>query len=391
MIEYQVLIGEKELLEATTDASGGDVVVASSLSNLLVVKCLKRGVRAILTRKCDISSHAANILRAINSRNTIIEWYFGVDVDELEQHLGKRVSIKDDVLRIDGESEEIALSSEASEDLTSCHISLASLNLSTNGISFCYYPTTRLSRFAFSMMEEPLKREIKKYFNMDSTIRLVESLMELENAPSLSEINEYACDLSKSGGYYMYMLDNYVNIVERLRKLPWDYANLCSCCEMYYSTFLVIHRSYGRLFDNMEKRLRSEIGESSRAVYNEIMQSKIDLWLSNPDNLLINKKVFLQEEPIANIPTFSVMDDVQDSYERVKEAFYKSHLEEYYCKNEDWLKLHSIIFVLKEWKFVIYKIIFTHLKVLIEESEALKGRTKEEIGMLTKKEIEELL
>ena len=94
---------------------------------------------------------------------------------------------------------------------------------------------------------------------------------------------------------------------------------------------------------------------------------------------------------MAKIPCFTVSDDVNDSIKRVKGAFLDLRLEEYYTNNEKWLKLHSIIFVLKEWKFVIYKIIFTHIKVIIEKSGILANIDKKKIASMTKGEVAELL
>ena len=386
-----VLMSESELLEATTDVSYGCIVVASSLSNLLVVKCLKHQARAILTKQCNLASHAANILRAANSNGQIIDWVYGVDIDQISKYIGMSVYFDGEQLRIKGVPCTIVLKTEKKEYGESTNQAQATLNLSSKSICYCYYPTTHFSVFAFSLMKTSLKNELNTYFSTVSDINLIGGLLEFENSPSLSEINDFACNVQLSEKYYMDMLENYSRIVELLRLHSWDYSSLCQAAEMYYSTFMVLHRSYDMLFRNMLKKLNDDIGQHAQRIYNEIMQSMIDLWLSIEDNTLINKKVFLQDEPVAKIPCFTVLDDVNDSIKRVKSAFLDLQLEEYYTNNEKWLKLHSIIFVLKEWKFVIYKIIFTHIKVIIENKGILVNIDKEKIASMTKEEVAELL
>ena len=114
-----VLMSESELLEATTDVSYGCIVVASSLSNLLVVKCLKHQARAILTKQCNLASHAANILRAANSNGQIIDWVYGVDIDQISKYIGmsvyfdgERVVHRKRLMMAPGEMEEVKLKKE---------------------------------------------------------------------------------------------------------------------------------------------------------------------------------------------------------------------------------------------------------------------------------------
>lgn len=388
--EY-VLISESELLEATTNVPSSCIVVASSLSNMLVVKCIKYQVRAILTKQCNFTSHAANILRAANTKRQIIDWIYGIDIEQISNYIGMNALFDGVQLRIKGVTCPFMLKTAKREYGESTNQAQASLNLSNKHIRHCYYPTTHFSAFAFSLMKTSLEKELNTYFSAIPNINLVDGVLEFENSPSLSEINDFACNVLLAEKYYMDMLENYSRIVELLRFNSWDFSSLCQAAEMYYSTFIVLHRSYDMLFRNMSRKLNDEIAQCAQRICNEIMQSMIDLWLSSEDNVLINKKVFLQDEPVAKIPCFTVSDDVNDSIKRVKGAFLDLRLEEYYTNNEKWLKLHSIIFVLKEWKFVIYKIIFTHIKVIIEKSGILANIDKKKIASMTKGEVAELL
>lgn len=386
-----VLISESELIEATTETSIGGVVVASSLSNLLVVKSLKHSVRAILTSECNIASHAANILRAANSNGKVIDWFYGLDISTIGKHIGKKCLIADDKLHIEGETLSFQLKNDNGKNLIFDNKSIATLNLTKNCVSYCFFPETRFSKFAFSLMQSSLEKELKTWFLIDASVDLVDGVIEFRCAPSLTDINHFACNTQTSKNYYLSMFENYSLIVESLRNSSWDFLNLCVNAERYYSTFLVLHRSYNILFDNLRKRLEEEIGQNAKFVYRELMQSKIDIWLSDEKNMLINKKVFLQDEPVAKIPDFSVEDDVRDSFERVKSILKKLNLEEYYNINRRWLEMHSMIFVLKEWKFVIYKIIFTHFKVLIKENSSLACLPNKCISNMTKDEVVMLL
>lgn len=386
-----VLISESELIEATTETSIGGVVVASSLSNLLVVKSIKLGIRAIITRECNIASHAANILRAANSKGKVIDWFYGLDIGIIRNYIGKKCLFTDDKLYIEGETLSFQLKNDNDKDLIFDIKSIATLNLTKNFVSYCFFPETRFSKFAFSLMKSSLEKEIKTWFLTEASVDLVDGVIEFRRAPSLTDINRFACSIYASRNYYLSMFENYSHIVESLRKNPWNFLNLCVNAERYYSTFLVLHRSYNILFDNFKKRIEEEIGQNAKFVYRELMQSKIDVWLSDEDNVLINKKVFLQDEPVAKIPDFSVEDDVMDSFERVKSLLKKLNLEDYYNINRRWLEMHSVIFVLKEWKFVIYKIIFTHIKVLIKENASLACLSNECISNMTKDEVIMLL
>ena len=385
------MISESELIEATTETSIGGVVVASSLSNLLVVKSIKLGIRAILTSKCNIASHAANILRAANSNGKVIDWFYGLDISAISKHIGKKCYFANDKLYIVGEKLSFQLKNDNENDLIFINKSIATLNLTKNCVSYFYFPETFFSKFAFSLMKTSLEKELKSWFSTDASVDLVDGLIEFRCAPSLSDINHFACNIQASENYYLNMFENYSLIVESLKNNSWDFFNLCVNAERYYSTFLVLHRSYNTLFDDFRRRLEEEIGPNAKFVYHELMQSKIDVWLSNEDNVLINKKVFLQDEPVAKIPNFSVEDDVKDSFKRVKSLFKKLNLEDYYDINRRWLEMHSMIFVLKEWKFVIYKIIFTHIKVLIKENASLTCLPNECISNMTKDEVIMLL
>lgn len=383
-------MSEFDLIEATTDTSIGDVVVASSLSNLLVVKCLHLGVRIILTQECNLASHAANILRAANSMEKTIEWISGVDVEQLSPFIGKQVFFNDKAIWIDGSSLVISLDTKHKK-LELINKSKASLNLNTKMLSFWYYPETYFTKFAFSLMKESLELELKRFFCCQTDIILSNGLLEFRNAPALVKINEYAMNVFLAEQYYFEMFENYNQIVESLRQNSWDYQTLCINAQKYYSTFLVLHRSYNGIFQNMILRLREELGNDSDCICNEILQSKINVWLSNQDNVLINRKKFLQDEPIAKIPEFTVIDDLEDSIQRVKKSFDAIRKRDYYESNQRWLKLHSLIFVLKEWKFVIYKIIFTHIKVILENKGIFNCISKEEISNMAHYEVGELL
>ena len=268
--EY-VLISESELLEATTNVPSSCIVVASSLSNMLVVKCIKYQVRAILTKQCNFTSHAANILRAANTKRQIIDWIYGIDIEQISNYIGMNALFDGVQLRIKGVTCPFMLKTAKREYGESTNQAQASLNLSNKHIRHCYYPTTHFSAFAFSLMKTSLEKELNTYFSAIPNINLVDGVLEFENSPSLSEINDFACNVLLAEKYYMDMLENYSRIVELLRFNSWDFSSLCQAAEMYYSTFIVLHRSYDMLFRNMSRKLNDEIAQCAQRICNEIM------------------------------------------------------------------------------------------------------------------------
>lgn len=388
------LISEENVYEATTIASPA-IVVASSLSNLLVAKCLNSGVVAIITKESAAFSHAANIIRMSIASGNRINWVYNVEINHLLPYLGKNIRYYDHGLYCDS-----SLIVSTSLEVNTRHIE----EMATKAISeyncrgyirkHIYFPETHFTKFAFSLMEDSLLNELGSWFHYyDCGVELNEyGNIEFRNAPFLSEINSAALDNNFISNYLANMKSNYNSIYSRLKQDPYSYSNLCSCARSYYQTFLLLHRSYNQLFRKMYWWLVNELESEERAnaVMNVHLTCMIDSWLISQKDTPINKKVFLQDEPEVSLPDFNVEEDIICSFSKL-EVSTKALSYKFFAGNKDVLMNYTLAFVLKEWKFVFYKVIFTHIKSVFEKTGLLGRFSKDQISSMTFSEVEHLL
>lgn len=380
----------EDILMKTVGKFKRGIVVASFLHNTLAVECIRKSVALIITQQKTMSSHAANILRACRNRGAKIEWFAGYDISPLQQAIGKKVELEGDkfFLSEDGIRIEIPLRQCS---LKTEREAICRLNIRTGKVNHIYFPETYFSNFAFSLMQASLKKELSTVFGREAKISLANHHIHFENAPYLDEINNFACDINKSWEYFKGMQANYESLISQIKQKPFHYPTLCSGAKSYYSTFLVLHRSYTRIFGEMESWLHNEIGDSSEEVMACFLHCELDYWLFEQPATIINRKVFLQDEPQADFPEFDIADDINHSFQRLKAILNDLNLSSFFEKNHKKFAAYTRIFVLKEWKFLIYKVIFTHIKAVLEDAGLIEKYGKEFLSDMTEKEVGRLI
>jgi phosphohistidine swiveling domain-containing protein len=388
-----MLAGRTEgfLVSEDTEESlwNSSIVISESLTNQLVVSSVNNRVNAIITRDINFASHAANILRALSINHNIV-WIAGVEINNLLLHLGNYVFIREDGSILLNDNEIISCDNTIANQFKYKHSnSIAKLEISTGLVDHVYWPNSHFSRFAFSLMQDSLQQELMNTFECKAELLLSDmGKINFKGSPYQFEIDKFAADHNKSRQYFTNMYENYKRIYSCVSNKELSYSILCKCARMYFSTFIVLHRSYEYIFKTLYNWALNQIDKNqANELMDTILFCELDRWLGLSNKPLINKKVFLQEEPVAELPEFNIEYDLNCSINRIIELFNHYGNMETYNRICDTLIHYSKILVLKEWKFLYYKLIFTNIKIIIEKNGLLDKYTRSDLSNKTADEI----
>ena len=127
---------------------------------------------------------------------------------------------------------------------------------------------------------------------------------------------------------------------------------------MMYSSFVLIHRSYEyTLYRLYETIVSEQNGYIAVSFMNCLLNCKIDNWIVEQSAHIRDSKVFMESEELVPIPSFTIENDFQESIKNT-ERFVKKHgIDDFYRRH--YIRILSAIqlLVIKEWKFVIYKLL----------------------------------
>lgn len=344
----------------------GSILLAEKLSNDLAIDALNSGANGIITRKTSFAAHGANILRGSDNK---IAWITNVDVDLL-------TPFEDSYIYIDSQGN--IFSSLESDSIVeestiypseSIHYNFSSpplndtsvidYNLNTNETWICFWKYNYFSNYIFSSLSQGIQIEFEMLFHhVPKVKRDGEGKVWVETTITHNTMLKYCCNPQNLLNYMMKVKKNYTQILELMSQNILTTSFLEDWLIRYYSTFSLIHRSYDyvlyELYETISKAHSSTIAVN---YMNYLMNSKIDRWLVEQHGTINNSKAFMVPEKILPIPYFTIDDDIQEAIEKTETFFENNGLTAWYNQNSAIILSGCYLFVIKEWKFVLYKLL----------------------------------
>lgn len=352
--------------ELSSFIPSNSIVFSEKLTNNLAVNALKSNVNGIITRTTSFSAHGANILRGSNNG---IVWVTNVDIDLLHQYEGAYVAIDmKGSIYLFSETDSINMNQlvKQDDDIRYNYISpplndtsIIEYNLTTGEFWICYWERNYFSNYIFSSLSKGIKNEFNRLFGFTPNVkRTTDGKVWVNTNITHSYLIEYCCNPKQLINYTKTALHIYNYILSLLRDNILTIGLLQDCLIHYYSTFTLIHRSYEyTLYKLYETMVSEQNGYLAVSYMNCLLNCKIDNWIVEQSNHINNSKVFMEPEGLVPIPSFTIEDDIQESIQNTERFVTKNDINEFY--NRHYLRIHSAIqlFVIKEWKFVIYKLL----------------------------------
>lgn len=359
-------VHEALLLEYKSNCMDADelfeecLIYAEQLTNEVALDAIKYNVAGIITNTSSFATHGANILRTyFKVSDNHFLWMTNIRRNELEQYIGKRVSI------FNGE---FYLEDCSSHDDCKQHVEFLPINNRTiiaynafrKELSLCYWPHREYDLFTFSIMKRGLEKNYEFLFQKKSNVFLDESgHIWFENGIPLGKIIDMARDCKVSEWFLQKQIDNYNQIIEEVN----ERITLKKCIDLlikYFSVFLLYHNTYEFVLLDIYKHLEKDFGaEFAVSGMNEFLYCYIDEWMLNQSLALEKHKSLYANEPLTPVPDFSIYDDIKKKEREIRLFFAQCQQENYYERNKKIINYWLKVFVVKEWKFVVNKILFT--------------------------------
>lgn len=224
----------------------------------------------------------------------------------------------------------------------------------------CYWPHRRYDILTASIMMPSLAKSAERLASGPITVSRSESghLWFSENSPSIEELLSIAASPSRADPFLTEQETAYGFLRERAverRKLPLEDADafmgVTDDIRIYFSHLLLLHNTYETILRAALLGRSSELASETRS---DILRCAIDDWMVSVGLDLPNTKDFLEKGPLLPIPPFDLRTDLLDLRDRARS------LEDIWLdsKTERGVLEHAArVFVLKEWKFYLNKLL----------------------------------
>lgn len=333
------------------------IIYCENLSNELAISAVRSKVQGIITRKSSFSTHGANILR---SGDYAIAWVTNVNIDILDLYDNEMIyiNIRGEISDAYIETKDVQIQ-YSFEEIPRNDTSIIDLNLVNRDECICFWKYNYFTKFIFSSLGEGIKREFFYLYQYRPYVfRDVSGKIWIKTKLRHSSILEYCSDSYKLEQFLQRMQYMYNNILKKLNSKYISLELLQNCLIDYYSCFTMIHRSYENILYNFYSLLLKNFsGEKTIEIMNLLMTCKIDIWLEKEGENINYSKKFLIKEKVVSIPPFAIDEDIQLSISRIQRKFQEIEAIDWFDENEKSVLVAIKLFVLKEWKFVIYKLL----------------------------------
>ena len=352
------------------------IIFTKALTTDVAFYVLQNPVRGIITEESSFATHGANILRCYyNQLGFEIAWISGVKREDIERYLGKEIFISrnGEIGEITDEYcvSSISINTGKFEKVSYVPLdrrSILEYNISLKKFAICYWPHRTYNVLTFSVMKEGLNKNLHFLGYTKASIDLdKEGHIWLQNAPLVSELSAIAMDYDRALPLLLKQIDTYKEIYNRLQ-YPTSFSDLIEMLIDYFSVFLLFHDTYEDVLVEINLFLKNNFKEST--VYhlmNVFMTCKVDEWMLNNNILLEKRKNLLSNEQVVPLPHFSIMDDIEYSRLRFSNLLLDLGGERFWLSNKNRLIFYIKFFVVKEWKFVMNKILFTRFSDYIRK------------------------
>lgn len=348
------------------------VLYSETLTNEIAIKVINNGIRGLITHESSFATHGANIIRGYcHKTGECIAWISGVPKSEIDLLANETVDICDGLITC---SESV----DNRRGMTRCSCSqtkyvpqpsrcLVRHNITNSNHSICYWPHRSYDPFTFSIMATGLKKNYSLYFDKD--IQITHDKMGhiwFEDGLYLRDLIEKANNTEIGNTFLEHQMACYDEICCALRGSKLDPAVIIRLLIKYFSVFLLFHNTYEYVFQKAYYDLEVALPEGVASEFLDfLMFCEIDEWMFKLGYPLEKNKDLFSAEPITPIPEFSVYFDVAHKQQAVKAWFAQHDLLEQYFEKKEEIEYWVRVFVVKEWKFLTNKLLFTRMSAIM--------------------------
>lgn len=367
------------------------IIVANFLSNEIALWAISNRVLGIITETGSFATHAANILRAESRRSG----YKPIWITCVDGALPRLSNLDKVYLWPSGaitsfDSDQFTAPPESTQIYRVAHNrEILKVQLPAGQTWRTYWPHRSYDLFTFSLMVPGLLKCCESIAGIKCTAKRASDgiIWFSKESPSLANLRIMVSDVSFAQGYLTRQIHTYRMIISALRSMPQDsnwktaLLALVRLLNEYFSVHLLIHDTYESLFAELVRNLSQRLTDSDlRYLMESLFRSRITDWQLEHQLPLRNRKDLLDEPEHLPIPEFGMDDDLESTISALIPMLklFPNLREEDIAL----IKHASTVFVTKEWKFVINKLLYTRFAcVLAAHLHAIPGREDHDHAM----------
>lgn len=335
------------------------VLVADAMTTELANFCIRVGVRAVVTSSGSFACHGANLLRAAARREgfELPIWVSGLACDAWELE-GRQLHM-DPHGGVDVRGPTPREWDHAKHE----PVEHVVWRQGDGVVARLLWPHRRYDVFTASLMLPGLTSDMSSLAGSAAVAtRSAEGLIWFGGASlGIQEMGSIARSPRRSAAYLESQIRNHAQILRRVQLVDGltdavaRIGDLLNLVESYFSTFLLFHNTYTELFAALPSHLGLvDTDPDVSRVLETVMRCELVDWLQAEAISLRNAKSLYEGHHRMLAPPISFEDDVSHSVARVRNDL------EGLSPAEAALVIHAArVFVAKEWKFFVNKMLFS--------------------------------
>lgn len=369
------VVGPPYLWDVGGPLSRDNIIVAGHLSNEIALAAIEAKVRGIVTEEGSFATHGANLLRsAFAFHGYLPVWITDVKgaccllygQNELQLYSnGLVASTTSGSSAYEGSARERYIARPPRE--------IIKLGTRSGELARAYWPHRHYDVLTASIMIPGLEDACRRITGRVCSIeRSRDGILWFSGtAPSLQELKALAKDPRKSKSYLNQQIATYRELYRTLQsaerngsqRTEFSLHQFVKCIEVYFSVLLLYHNTYEDVFAKLAVLLHHRVGDSGLdRVMNRLLHSKLSDWQLETRIALRNPKDLLAETSPVALPPFSVDDDLNAAHVTAVQAINElasEYASTFSDSEKEYVQYASDVFVVKEWKFVMNKVLYS--------------------------------
>ena len=345
------------------------ILYSDNLTPELAIFAITNNIKGIITFESSFATHGANIIRSyFYSYDNRLVWVTGVNKNNLLDFFGKTIEISTDGVCL-GNHDHTTTNKQIYGLRPLKKRSIIEYNLSNDCFEICYWPHRRYDLLTFSLMRDGLKRNFNLLGDYNAKIRYRDDgSIWFCDVPTISTLSERARNINYASNILRQQIRLYEELYNKVSS-TLSVKEQCDAIIDFFSIFLLFHDTYEDvLCDALSFFSRNISRKKAMIVINYLMTCKLDEWMLNNKVPLVKKKSLLSNEDIVPLPEFNIIEDIRDSSQKVESFFQRIGAFQFYLNNTNEINFYKDIddpkkikdmFIAKEWKFVMVKILFS--------------------------------
>lgn len=346
----------------------GCLICAEQLTNEIALLAIKIQAAGLMTCSSSFATHGANILRSyFDKYHSQFLWITNIVRSEIEGYIGKRISIIDGMVSfpIDEKYDHFipAVTLNPIKNRT-----IIDYYVLERKMSVCYWPHRQYDNFTYSIMKKGLEINCEWLFCRKCDIKLDEKgYIWFGAGIPLQTIIDMSRNYKVSEAYLVRQIEVYYKLISEVSSQR-TFSKYVELLIEYFSVFILYHNTYEYVLLDIFQWAENEYGAGFAVeCVNKFLFCYVDEWMLDQSLVLEKNKSLFSCEPLTPIPDFTIYDDIIRKEREIYNFFKESEKLSFCEKNKDRIDYWIKVFVVKEWKFVINKILFTRCGNKIRE------------------------